>query len=268
MTTATQQEGVVKATGPYPVPERFKEQLAIMPDSISAPLKEQLTLMPDSAVVEIYQGGHKVSILYKTNAQSREANARQDSVRTVNGANKALPIAKAKLGDEYVTEQGEVETFTLGKLAEFQATGLIIVMVVIIGIMFLTYFMSYVMNKVITPILSKKEKAPVAAKAAPAAAASSEPIKIDLSKGLGDPDAPSVHPGFTNKQLQAFLSIAAVSALEIHPGLSNEKLAVIFAVAAAEVLGGPVKIVKFKSQNSTEWAWTTQGRTELQSNGL
>ena len=132
MTTAEQQEGVVKATGPYPVPERFKEQLAILPDSISAPLKEQLTLMPDSAVVEIYQGGHKVSILYKTNAQSREANARQDSIRTVNGANKALPIAKAKLGDEYITEQGEAETFTLGKLAEFQMTGLIIVMVVII----------------------------------------------------------------------------------------------------------------------------------------
>lgn len=268
MTTAEQQEGVVKATGPYPVPERFKEQLAILPDSISAPLKEQLTLMPDSAVVEIYQGGHKVSILYKTNAQSREANARQDSIRTVNGANKALPIAKAKLGDEYITEQGEAETFTLGKLAEFQMTGLIIVMVVIIGIMFLTYFMSYVVNKFVTPILSKEKKAPAAAKAVPAAPASSGPIKINLAQGLGDPDAPSVHPGFTNKQLQAFLSIAAVSALEIHPGLSNEKLAVIFAVAAAEVLGGPVKIVKFKTQNSTEWAWTTQGRSELQSNGL
>jgi len=266
MTTAVQQEGVVKATGPYPVPERFKEQLAIMPDSISAPLKEQLTLMPDSAVVEIYQGGHKVSILYKTNAQSREANARQDSVRTVNGANKALPIAKAKLGDEYITEQGEAATFTLGSLAEFQMTGLIIVMVVIIGIMFLTYLMGYVVNKFVTPILSKEKNAP--SKATPNVSASSGPIKINLAQGLGDPDAPSVHPGFTNKQLQAFLSIAAVSALEIHPGLSNEKLAVIFAIAAAEVLGGPVKIVKFKTQNSTEWAWTTQGRSELQSNGL
>ena len=109
MTTTEQQTGVVKATGPYPVPERFKEQLAIMPDSISAPIKEQLTLMPDSTVLEIYEGGHKTSVLYKTNAQSREANARQDSVRKENGANNALPIAKAKLGSNYVTEQGEVQ---------------------------------------------------------------------------------------------------------------------------------------------------------------
>ena len=63
MTTTEQQKSIV---GPYPVPERFKEQLAIMPDSISAPIKEQLTLMPDSTVLEIYEGGHKTSVLYKT----------------------------------------------------------------------------------------------------------------------------------------------------------------------------------------------------------
>ena len=264
MTTTEQQTGVVTATGPYPVPERFKEQLAIMPDSISAPIKEQLTLMPDSTVLEIYEGGHKTSVLYKTNAQSREANARQDSVRKENGANNALPIAKAKLGSNYVTEQGEVQQFTLGKLAEFQATGLIIVMIVIVCIMILTYLMGYVVNKFIVPLTTKK--APEAAPKAPAPAVA--PVKIAPAHCTLDPNAPSVHPGFTNKQLQAFLSIAAISALDIHPGLTNEQLAMIFAVAAAEVLGGPVKVVKFKSQNSTEWAWTAQGRAELQYNGL
>ena len=258
MTTTEQQKSIV---GPYPVPERFKEQLAIMPDSISAPIKEQLTLMPDSTVLEIYEGGHKTSVLYKTNAQSREANARQDSIRTENGSGNVLPIAKAKLGSQYMTEQGEVQTFSFGKLVEFQATGLIIVMIVIISIMLLTYLMGYVVNKFVVPITTKKSAAPTAP-AAPAQA-SVAPAQCSL-----DPHAPSVHPGFTNKQLQAFLSIAAISALDIHPGLTNEQLAMIFAVAAAEVLGSPVNVVKFKPQNSTEWAWTAQGRAELQTNGL
>lgn len=255
----TNTEQPARALGPYPVPKRFEEQLAAMPDSISAPLKEQLTLMPDSAVLEINESGHKVSILYKTNAQSREANARQDSLRTVNGDNKALPIAKAKIGSEYKTEQGEVKTFTLGTLAEFQVTGLIIVMLVIIGLMFLTYLMGFVVNKFTKPKdAAPKQTAPTAAQVQTIA-----PAHCTL-----DPNAPSAHPGFTNKQLQTFLSMAAVAALDVHPGLTNEQLAVIFAIAAAEVLGGPVKVIKFKPQTSNEWAWTAQGRVELQTNGL
>lgn len=256
----TNTEQPVRALGPYPVPKRFEEQLAVMPDSISAPLKEQLTLMPDSAVLEINESGHKVSILYKTNAQSREANARQDSLRTVNGDGKALPIAKAKLGTKYKTEQGETKTLTLGKLVEFQATGLIIVMIVIIGLMFLTYLMGFVVKKFTKPKdAATKPTTPTV---------NAEPQTIAPAHCTLDPNAPSVHPGFTNKQLQAFLGMAAVAALDVHPGLTNEQLAVIFAVAAAEVLGGPVKVIKFKPQTSNEWAWTAQGRVELQTNGL
>lgn len=259
----TTTEQPIRAQGPYPVPERFKEQLAIMPDSISAPIKEQLTLMPDSAVFKIYESGHKITVLYKTNAQSREANARQDSVRTANGENKALPIAKAKINTEYMTEQGVVQKFTLGKLVKFQATGLIIVMIVILGLMFLTYLMGFIATKFVKPAAPNPGSAAAPKPAAAPAAQTLPPAHCTL-----DPNAPSVHPGFTNKQLQTFLSIAAVSALDVHPGLTNEQLAVIFAVAAAEVLGGPVKVVKFKPQSSAEWTWTVQGRAELQTNGL
>lgn len=261
MTTTEQLDGAQPlSAGPYPVPARFKEQLANLPDSISAPIEKQLQLMPDSTVLQIYESGHKVTVLYKTNAESREANARQDSLANASGSH-ALPIAKAKLGTEYLTEQGTTETFTLGKLVEFQATGLIIVMIVIVGLCLMTYLMNYVLNKFILSktVKSKAESVPVESpKAQPIA-----PAKCTL-----DPNAPSVHPGFTNKQLQAFLSIAAVSALDVHPGLSNEQLAVIFAVAAAEVLGGPCRVIKFKPQQATEWAWTTQGRAELITNGL
>lgn len=249
-------EEQVAAAGPYPVPERFTEQLANLPDSISAPIKKQLQLMPDSTVLEIRESGHKVTVLYKTNAQSREANARQDSLANIGGS-RALPIAKAKLGNEYVTEQGTAQKFTLGKLVEFQATGLIIVMIVIIALWFLTVLMHAALNKIVG------SKTPEAPKPAAPVQTATAPAKSTL-----DPNAPSAHPGFTNGQLQAFLSVAAVSALDIHPGLTNEQLAVIFAVAAAEVLGGPCRVIKFKPQNAPEWAWTVQGRAELNSNGL
>lgn len=245
----------VAAVGPYPVPERFTEQLANLPDSISAPIKKQLQLMPDSTVLEIRESGHKVTVLYKTNAQSREANARQDSLANIGGS-RALPIAKARVGNEYVTEQGTAQKFTLGKLVEFQATGLIIVMCVIIALWFLTVLMHVLLSKFIG-----SKASPEAPK--PALAPAPAPAKSTL-----DPNAPSAHPGFTNGQLQAFLSVAAVSALDVHPGLTNEQLAVIFAVAAAEVLGGPCRVIKFKPQNAPEWAWTVQGRAELNSNGL
>lgn len=257
---ATQTE-TIQTAGPYPVPERFKEQLANLPDSISTPIAKQLQLMPDSTVLEIYESGHKVTVLYKTNAESREANARQDSIANA-GGERIIPIAKAKLGSKFVTEQGTTETFTLGKLVEFQATGLIIVMVVIIGLCLLTYLMNFALNKFVLSRMAKPKAENAPAPSAPTAQTIA-PAKCTL-----DPNAPSVHPGFTNKQLQAFLSIAAVSALDVHPGLTNEQLAVIFAVAAAEVLGGPCRVIKFKPQQATEWAWTTQGRAELISNGL
>lgn len=260
-TIATAQPETKPVAGPYPVPERFKEQLANLPDSISAPIEKQLQLMPDSAVLEINESGHKVTVLYKTNAESREANARQDSVANAGGS-RVIPIAKAKLGNKYVTEQGTTETFTLGKLVEFQATGLIIVMIVIVGLCLLTYLMNYVLNKFVLSRMAKPKAESAPVQSAPVAQTIA-PAKCTL-----DPNAPSVHPGFTNKQLQAFLSIAAISALDVHPGLTNERLAVIFAVAAAEVLGGPCRVIKFKPQQATEWAWTTQGRAELISNGL
>ncbi len=259
--TTTEQLGSAQplSAGPYPVPARFKEQLANLPDSIGSPIAKQLQLMPDSTVLQIYESGHKVTVLYKTNAESREANARQDSLANVAG-NQHIPIAKAKIGSEYVTEQGTTEKFTLGKLVEFQATGLIIVMIVIIGLCILSYLMNFLVNKVILPRFSKPKAQP---DGSAEKLTTPPPARCTL-----DPNAPSVHPGFTNGQLQAFLGIAAVSALDIHPGLTNEQLAVLFAVAAAEVLGGPCRVVKFKPQNATEWAWTTQGRAELNSNGL
>jgi hypothetical protein len=95
-------------------------------------------------------------------------------------------------------------------------------------------------------------------KAKPSTPAS--PVSKPVVQSSLDPNAPSPHPGFTNAQLQAFLSMAAVAALDIHPGISNEQLAVIFAVAAAEILGEPCTVVRFKQSNSTGWTSVVQNR--------
>lgn len=245
------------ATATPVVKGRFDEQIALLPDSIREPLLKQLKLMDESTIytlVENHDGS--ISILYKTYAEAKEANVRQDSIANAGGST-IVSKAKAKLGSEYYTGHGDqTETFTLGKLVEFQATGLIIVMIVIIGLCILTYLMAFIMKKLgLNSDASKKETKPVSSTSQAKA-----PTSIPAAKCTLDPNAPSVHPGFTNAQLQAFLSMAAVAALDIHPGITNDQLAVIFATAAAEVLGEPCAVVRFKNSNSSDWTSVVQNR--------
>ncbi len=254
-------EEAVVAT-PAKVKGRFDEQIGLMSPTDAAKVQAQLDLTPggDSAVFEIVEahgGGYQV--LYKTYDQSVTA---RNALKAKDDASSAvLPIAKATLGKEYcngnVVEgvcQGEKETFTLGKLAEFQATGLIVVMAVIVGLCLLCYLMNFIMaklglnvNKAPAPAV-KPAAAPAAA--APAAAA---PRTIGPAHCDWDPNAKSVHPGMTNKQLQAFLSIAAIAALEEHPGLTNDELVVIMTAAATQVLGQPCRVTAYKNVNSPAW---------------
>lgn len=226
----------------------FDEQIALMPDSIAAPIKEQLSWMPESTVyqiVETHGGGY--SILYKTYEQSVQARDIRDSVENAAG-HKAVPIAKAKLNSEYCTTKdcSATDTFNVAKLVEFQATGLIVVMSVIVGLWFLCSLMSFVMKKL--GLDKVKAPAPAAKPAAAAAPKTIAPAHCDW-----DPNAQSVHPGFTNKQLQAFLGIAAVAALEEHPGLTNDELLVVLTAAATQAIGQPCRVTAYKNINSPAW---------------
>ena len=236
---------------------RFDEQIALMPDSIAAPIKEQLKWMDESTVFQIVEThGGGFSILYKTYEQSVRARDIRDSIENA-GGHAIVPIAKAKLGSEYCHGKmeggkckGEASKFTLGKLVEFQATGLIVVMSVIVGLLILCSLMSFVMKK----LGFDKIPAPAAKKAAPApAAAAPAPAVRAPAHCDWDPNAKSVHPGFTNKQLQAFLSIAAVAALEEHPGLTNEQFLVIATAAASQALGQPCRVTAYRNINSPAW---------------
>ncbi len=224
----------------------------------------QLKLMHESSIYKIVESHDgEAMILYNTYEQAKEAGNRRDSIENAAGA-KTVVAAKARMGDTYYTgkDSSETATLTFGKLVEFQATGLIVVMFVIVGLCALTYLMTAVLKAL--GVVKPEES-----KGSPAVAA---PQTNAAPGAVSDPNAPSAHPGFTNAQLQAFLTTAAIAALKEdeerhHPTLSNEQLAVIFAIAAAEVLGAACNVIKFRPVTAMDMAWTTQGLTELHSNG-
>ena len=241
----------------------FDEQLGLMLPSDAAQVKAQLALpgMNDSMVykiVETHSGNH--AVLYKTYAQSEQA--RNALKKLEDGQQKVLPIAKAKLGDTYCKDHDyqtgkdcvESSQFGIGSLIEFQATGLIVVMCVIVGLTVLCYLMNFIMAK----LGLNKDKAPAPAvkaapAAAPAAAAPVTPTAIGPAHCDWDPNAKSVHPGFTNKQLQAFLGIAAVAALEEHPGMSNDQFLALVTAAATQAIGQPCRVTAYRNINSPAW---------------
>ena len=121
-------------------------------------------------------------------------------------------------------------------------------MCVIVGLTVLCYLMNFIMAK----LGLNKDKAPApAVKAAPAPAAA--PKTIGPAHCDWDPNAKSVHPGFTNKQLQAFLGIAAVAALEEHPGMSNDQFLALVTAAATQAIGQPCRVTAYRNINSPAW---------------
>ena len=257
---AAEQPALVASEPAAQVKGKFDEQLALMQASDAAQVQAQLSMphMDDSMVykiVETHAGNH--AVLYKTYEQAVLARDVRDSIENAAG-HKVLPIAKAKLGStyckgEYSTEQGckgESDTFGIGSLVEFQATGLIVVMCVIIGLTVLCYAMNFIMAK----LGLNKTKAPApAVKAAPASAAAAAPAAIGPAHCDWDPNAKSVHPGFTNKQLQAFLGIAAVAALEEHPGMTNDQFLALVTAAATQAIGQPCRVTAYRNINSPAW---------------
>lgn len=259
---AEQQQVNAVATPNALVKGKFDEQIALMPQTEAANVQAQLSMpgMNDSMVYKIVESHSGTpSVLYKEYEQAVMARDIRDSIENAAG-HKVLPIAKAKLGstyckNNYSVEQGckgESDTFGIGSLVEFQATGLIVVMLVILGLTVLCYLMSFIMAK----LGLNKDKAgapvvkPTATVVSPAATA---PATIAPAHCDWDPNAKSMHPGFTNKQFQAFLAAAAVAALEEHPGMSNDRFLVLATAAATQAIGKPCRVTAYKNINSSAW---------------
>jgi len=57
--------------------------------------------------------------------------------------------------------------------------------------------------------------------------------------------------------------VSAAPSANIHPGMSDEKFVAILTAAAVKTLGPSAKVVKFRSSDSQDGAWTSQGRAGL-----
>ena len=68
--------------------------------------------------------------------------------------------------------------------------------------------------------------------------------------------------------LTAPLPTPAVQQSGIHPGLTDQQLVVLLTAAASEMLGGPVRVEKFRPLTAKDLNWAAQGRSSLQSHRL
>lgn len=137
----------------------------------------------EPAVVKILPDG---TVLYKTwqdaalARQQQNAHQQQSTVATQ---------AQARLGQQYTATDGTQVPATLAGLVEFQATGLIVVLVVLAGLSLLC--------AVLGRLLRQQDRQPTV-KAQPVAAAA--PAEI--------------HPGLTDQQLVVLLTAAASEMLQ------------------------------------------------------
>jgi len=119
---------------------------------------------------------------------------------------------------------------TMGEIIEFQATGLLVVFVVLGAITAICMFMSWCL-KTFLPAQYYGKSMPAAAKAAPAPAP--KPAAAPAVK------APAAAPG----------------------GLSQEKILVLLTAAAHEVFGSSASVVSFRPAGTSDALWSIQGRS-------
>lgn len=168
-----------------------------MSATTSPEIQPQSKQSVDPAVFKVLDDG---TVLYKTYQQAENASKQLKAASPASDAVKKL--SQVKYGEKYVAKDGQVVPYTLGTLVEFQVTGLIVVMVVLLGLSLICA----AIGRLIKALDRSEIKSPVTA------------------------GPSSVKPA------------PAVSTHGIHPGLTDQQLVVVLTAAASEVVGAPVCI--------------------------
>jgi len=169
-------------------------------------------------VVKSHDGTEQV--LYKTYSES--AIAKKVMEEAAGNLEVQENLSKVKLGETYKAHNGDVSTYGIGDLLNFQLTGFVLVLCVLAGLWGLISLVSYIV------------------------------------KALGFAEQPKP------AQPKPAAVLSASNAKTIHPGMSDEQFIAIISVAAAHAFGGaPVSLVKFKPLNTMDWTWAIQGRVSL-----
>lgn len=155
----------------------------------------------DPAIFKILDDG---TVLYKTYQQAE--NASKQSRTAKQGGDTTKTLSQVKYGEKYLTKDGQVVPYTLGSLVEFQLTGLIVVMLVLVGLSLICA----AIGRLIT-MLDRSRAAPTAVAPSPSAAVS------------------GIHPGLTDVQLVVLLTAAASEVIgapvrigKVHPLAAKE----------------------------------------------
>ncbi|MDD2851008.1 MAG: hypothetical protein PHY09_03800 [Desulfuromonadaceae bacterium] len=183
---------------------------------------QQNSTAADPSIYKILDDG---TILYKTYRQAAEAKQLKNSAQSGDSAKK---LSQVKLGGKYLTKDGREMPYTLARLAEFQFTGLIVVLLVLVGLSLLCSLIGRLIKALDRNVT-----------VLPAVAADPVPI------------VPVAPPPYS-----------------IHPGLTDQQLLVLLTAAAHEAIGGQIRIGSLRMVNSKGGNWTAQGRSELQTHRL
>jgi hypothetical protein len=163
----------------------------------------------DPAIYKILDDG---TVLYRTYQQAESAKLLQAGSQPDTTAKK---MSQVKYGEMYLTKDGQTVPYTLGSLAEFQLTGLIVVIVVLSGLS--------IICAALGRLIKSLDCGAVSESAIP-------------SPALEQPPPPAPATG-------------------IHPGLTDQHLLVLLSAAACEAIGRPVRIERFRSiSKAGNWA--------------
>jgi len=155
---------------------------------VSTTTQPQPATVQPPAVFTVLDDG---TVLYRTYQDAQAARLLQ-----VDGQkSQALKApSQVKLGEQYLAKDGNAAPYSLGGLVEFQVTGLIVVLVVLVSLSLICAAIGRLLNRLHTP------------QASTASIATAIPTE--------NPATASIHPGLTDQQLLVLLTAAASEVLE------------------------------------------------------
>lgn len=143
----------------------------------------------DPAIFKILEDG---TVLYKTYQQAADAKQQKAAAQSGTATKK---LSQVKYGDNYLTKDGQVAPYSLGHLIEFQFTGLIVVLVVLVGLSLICSLI----GRLITTVEKRTARLPATA-----------PAIVPIHSPAA---ASGIHPGLTDQQLVVLLTAAATEAI-------------------------------------------------------
>ncbi|MDD2366405.1 MAG: OadG family transporter subunit [Desulfuromonadaceae bacterium] len=175
---------------------------------------------------EIFKVLDDGTVLYKTYQQAAAAKQLKISAQSPEATRK---LSQVKSGENYLSKEGQIVPYTLASLVEFQFTGLIVVLVVLVGLSLICSLTGRLIR------LIQRETAETLPPT---------PLKTPLTQTV---PVGGIHPGLTDQQLVVILTAAATAIIGEPVRITR---------------------FRQSSKSNRGENWSSQGRSELQAHRL